>query len=349
MAYDATEYRLRLTEASAELTRATDLQDVLAASIDALCAIQAVSSAIILVGRGELGPYRCLAAKGMPTAEARRLMRTEFPLPLWGVLARALVSRRELIISEATGEARPQPQEFVWDYGESLLVHPACSPQGLAAIVLVGGRRKDAFAPGPVRDYLLTLARLAGMAILNSALHGELASVQERLVTLQVSSRELISGVDANTALQTIVSEASELRPDGAAWLHLVGLSGGKLRLHSRSGARAGELWSPVHDEAIRWVMEACQPIFFDPQHPVSQAPRWVHSGPALCVPVESLEEPVGALLVSTGHTDTMYVEEDMVMLRVLANHAAVLHSQRSAYSIDTRQYRMDWRTQIDM
>ena len=349
MAYDATEYRLRLTEASAELTRASDLQEVLAASADALCAIQAVSSAIILVGRGELGPYRCLAAKGMPAADARRLMRTEFPLPLWGVLARALVSRRELIISEAVGEARPQPQEFDWDYGESLLILPASSPQGLATIVLVGGRRKDTFGAGPVRDYLLTLARMAGLAILNSALHGELATIQERLVTLQVSSRELISGVDANTALQTIVSEAAELKQEGAAWLHLVGQSGGKLRLHSRSGARAVELWSPVHDEAVRWVMEACQPIFFDPQYPLSQSPRWVHSGPALCVPLETMDEPVGALLVSTGHTDNMYIEEDMVMLRVLANHAAVLHSQRSAYAIDTRQYRMDWRAQIDM
>ena len=348
MAFDTADHRFHLVEAGAELGRSADLQEVLATSVEVLCASEGVGSAIILLGRGELGPYQCRAARGMPLAEARRLMRREFPVPLWGVLARTLVSRRELIISNSSGEPRPQSQEFEWDYGESLLIHPACSLQGPAVVVLVGGRNGDSFADGQARDHILTLARMTGLAILNAALHKELAQIQERLVTLQVTSRELTTLVDTSTALQTVVSESAELKRDGAAWLHLPDPLGGALHLHSRSGGRAGELWSMVHDEAVRWVMEACQPIFFDPRHPLSQSPRWVHSGPALCVPLEVMEEPVGALLVSSGHPESMYIEEDMVMLRVLANHAAVLHSQRCPSAVDARQFRLNWKPRIE-
>jgi GAF domain-containing protein len=170
---------------------------------------------------------------------------------------------------------------------------------------------------------VFALVRIAANNILNAQLYQEATRFQEQLVTLQMISRVVAAATDVETVLSVVVREAADMMGDCLAWLFLRDSSVGTRRLYGQRGAVAFDTWGDVHQNAVTWVMRAGQPIFYHPDQPLAQSPVWVHSGPAMCVPLELNEDTIGALVIVSRNRQRVFVEEDMIVARTLANSAA--------------------------
>ena len=312
-----------LFEASAELGRSLNLEESLQTAAEAIYGLEGVSYVVIMVGEGEVGPYTCRAVRGLPGEVASRIQGREYQVPLWGVMARALVSRQPLIINDVVAEKRPRPGEFEWEVGGSLLLFPVVSGNEPCALIIVGTEEPQRFSVDGLGDVVFALARIAGHSILNARLYEEASRYQEQLVTLQMLSRLVASAASVKDVLDVVLREASELMGYSTTWLYLQDPATGTRELHGRQGAGAGEQWAPVHQDAVTWVMRAGQPIFYDPEQPLPPSPILNVSGPAICVPLEVNENPLGALVVVSPDHQRKFFEDDMVVLRTLANSAA--------------------------
>jgi GAF domain-containing protein len=312
-----------LFAASAELGRTLDLDDALRTAAEAIHGLSGGSYVVVMSGRGELGPYTCQAVSGLPTEVATRILYQTYPIPLWGIMARALVSRQPLVIDDVVAQMRPSAGEFDWDVGKSLLLFPVAGAGGPIALFVVGADEPGRFSADGLGDMVFALARIAANSILNAQLYQEATRSQEQLVTLQMISRVVASATNVETVLDVVVREAAEMMGDCHAWLFWQDGDEGTRRLYGHRGAVALDTWGAVHQDAVGWVMRAGQPIFYNPDQPLAQSPVWVHSGPAICVPLELNEDTIGALVIVSRNRQRIFTEEDMIVARTLANSAA--------------------------
>jgi len=311
-----------LFDASAELGRTLDLDDSFDTAAEAIKGLDRVSYVVVLTGRGELGPYTCNAVRGLPPDVANQVLGHEYPVPLWGVMARALVSRQPLVIDDIVSQNRPRAGEFNWDVmGGSMLLFPVCGATGPFALIIIGAAEPNAFSHGDLGDLVFALVRIASHSIQNAHLYREALRSQEQLVTLQVISRLVASSSQIEKVLDVVMREAAEVMGDSQVWLYLKDAGAGTRRLYSRP--KIADSWGPVHQDAAAWVIQAGQPIFYNPEYPLVQSPILVHSGPAMCVPLETEDETIGALVVSSYVLPRTFIEDDMIVLRTLANAAA--------------------------
>ena len=314
-----------LFQASAELGRTLDLDESLQTAAEAIYGLGGLAYVVILVGRGELGPYTCRAVRGLPPEVGARIYGKEYAVPLWGVMARALVSRQPLTIDDVVAQNRPQPGEFDWDIGGSVLLFPVTSANEPSALIIAGTQAPRQFGEGSLGDMVFALARIAGHSILNARLYQEATRSQEQLVTLQMISRVMASTPDIQAVLNVVVREASEIMGGSPAWLYIREPESGVDQLHGRAGMTSPELWTGVNQDAVAWVLRAGQPIFYDPQQPLAPSPILVDSGMAMCVPLEAGEDTIGALIVLSRDRRRVFIENDMIVLRTLANSAAAV------------------------
>ena len=114
-----------LFAASAELGRTLDLDESLQTAAEAIYGLGGLAYVVIMVGRGEVGPYTCQAVRGLPAEVAQRILGQTYPVPLWGVMARALVGRQPLIIDDVVVQQRPREGEFDWAVGGGLVLFPS--------------------------------------------------------------------------------------------------------------------------------------------------------------------------------------------------------------------------------
>ena len=68
--------------------RTLDLEESLQTSAEAIYGLGGLSYVVVFVGRSELGPYSCRAVRGLPSETIMDIMGREYPVPLWGVMAR---------------------------------------------------------------------------------------------------------------------------------------------------------------------------------------------------------------------------------------------------------------------
>ena len=313
-----------LFQASAELGRSLDLDESARTAAEAIYGIGGLSYVVVMLGRGELGPYTCRAVWGLPNDVAMQMIGRHYAAPLWGVMARALVSRQPLTIDDVVAQNRPRPGEFDWDVGASMLLFPISGADEVSGLILVGAEQPGHFSAGRSGDMVFTLARIASHSILNAQLYQSARRFQEHLVTLQMISCVVASARDAEALWDVVLREAMELLDGEPAWLFLQDASNSRGRLHSRPAPAAVAQWNSVHQEAIAWVLRAGQPLFYDPEHPLAPSPILIHTGPAICVPLEVDEETIGVLIVVSRARQRPFMEDDMIVLRTLANSAAV-------------------------
>ncbi|MCX6028737.1 MAG: GAF domain-containing protein [Chloroflexi bacterium] len=309
--------------ASAELGRTLDLDDALQTAAEAIHGLGGLAYVVVLVGRGELGPYTCRAVRGLPAEVATRILGQVYPVPLWGVMARALVSRQPLVIDDVAAQRRPQAGEFDWDVGNSLLLFPVAGASGVSGLFIVGAAEAGRFSADDLGDMVFALARIAANSILNAQLYLEATRSQEQLVTLQMISRVVASATQVEAVLDVVVREAAEMLGDCQAWLFLTDSVAGVGRLHGQQGALSLDTWGSIHQEVVTWVMRAGQPIFYHPDQPLAQSPVWMHTGPAMCVPLDLGENTIGALVIVSRNRQRVFMEDEMIAARTLANSAA--------------------------
>jgi len=317
-----------LFEASAELGRTLDLEESAETAAEAIFGLGDISYVVILTGRNELGPFTAAAVRGLPPEVAAQVHGHEYPVPLSGVMARALVGRQPVVIEDVAAQSRPRSDEFNWDTSSgSMLLYPVCSASGPFALLIVGSGQAGALARGRLGDLVFALASIASHSIQNAQLYGEAIRSQEQMVTLQAISRLVTSTARIEDVLDVVTREAADIIGDSQAWLYLKEAETTDGRLHGRP--RGTEGWGAVHQDAVSWVMRAGQPIFFNPALPLVASPILVHSGPAMCVPLEAESETLGAMMVASRKAQRAFVEDDMIVLRTLANAAAAaLHTR---------------------
>jgi GAF domain-containing protein len=165
------------------------------------------------------------------------------------------------------------------------------------------------------------LARIASHSIETAHLYAAGVRAQEQLVTLQSISRLAASARDVDEVLPVVLRETAEIMGDSQVWLWLAGEGGG--RLQSWAPPKGESAWTPVHQAALEYVLRAGQPIFYDPRIPVPPTPILLDRGAAMCAPVEGQSEPIGALVVVNRQPNREFTEEDMIVLRTVANAAA--------------------------
>jgi len=313
-----------LFQASAEMGRTLNLDESLQTAAEALYGLGGLSYVVILAGRGELGPYTCRAARGLAAEDLGRIVGRDYQIPLWGVMARSLVSRQLLVIDDTVVQGRPPAGEFDWDVGRSMFLFPVCGENEPTGLIIAGSPRVGQSGVDGFGDMAFALSRIAAHSILNAQLYQEATRFQEQLVTLQVISKVVASATDSEVLLGVVVREAGELMGGSAAWLYLHDPAE-ESKLYKWPTTLRSELWTTVHQDAVSWVLRASQPIFYDPQQPLSRSPILANSGPAVCVPLEAGDEPVGALVV-VGRHGRVFFEDDMIVLRTVANGATAAY-----------------------
>jgi GAF domain-containing protein len=248
-------------------------------------------------------------------------------------MARALVGRQPLVIDDVVAQQRPREGEFDWAVGGSMALFPVVGVDGPLALMLVGAEQAGRLGADGLGDMVFALARIAAHSVLNAQLYQEATRSQEQLVTLQMISRIVATTTEIESLLTIVVREAAAMVGDSDAWLlYQCDDADGSPRIYGQQGVTPLYAWSHIHQEAAAWVMRAAQPIFYHPEQPLAQSPVWVHSGPAMCVPLEIGDATIGALLIVSRKRERTFYEDEMIVARTLANSAAgALYTARLA------------------
>ncbi|HEX9118720.1 MAG TPA: GAF domain-containing protein, partial [Anaerolineae bacterium] len=319
-----------LVEAGAEMGRTLDFDESLQTAAEAIYGLGRLSYVIVMTGHGELGPYTALAARGLAPDMAAQVVGHEYAVPLWGVMARALVSRQPVVIDDIVGQGRRLAEEFNWDVeGGSVMLFPVCGANGPIVCLIAGSREPGRFSSGPESETVWALARIASQSIQNARLYQDAVRSQEQFLTLQVISRLVASNAPIETVLDVLLREVTEMMGAGPAWLYLRADGAGRRTLFSRPLTPV-DAWGSVDQNAVDWVLQAGQPIFYNAAQPLEQSPILVSNGPAMCVPLDAGDETLGALVLQSCGAQRFFIEDDMIVLRTLANAAAVaLHNRQ--------------------
>ena len=229
------------------------------------------------------------------------------------------------MIDDIVAQNRPRPGEFDWDVGRgSMLLFPVCGASGPSGLIMAGAAEPRAFSTGSLGDLVFALSRIASQSVQNAQLYQDAARSQEQLVTIQAISRLVASATQIEDVLEVVVHEAGQIMGGSQAWLLMRDVNSGASQLFGQSGPGGSDAWNAIHQDAVSWVMRVAQPIFYEPGQPIAESPILVHSGAAMCVPLEVNEDTLGALVVVSREHGRTFAEDDMIVLRTLTNAAAI-------------------------
>ena len=239
-----------LFEASAELGRTLDLEESAQTAAEAIFGLGGVAYVVILTGHSELGPFTAAAVRGLPPEIAAQVHGHEYAVPLWGVMARALVGRQPVVIDDVAAQSHPRPDEFNWDTRKgSMLLYPVCGASGPVALLILGASQAGALARGRPGDLVFALSSIASHSIQNAFLYGEVARSQAQLVTPQMITQMGISS-RLEDVVEAVVREATEMLGDSHVWMFLSD-AGGEAKLCGQSTRTAAEDWTESSQEAV--------------------------------------------------------------------------------------------------
>lgn len=328
------------------------LSDLILQMMDVLWQRSQFAFAALLLGESELGPYHYHEMRGI--IDARRYLKRQCPLPLWGELAHALVRRLDpeepdyLLIDDIGATNRPTPDEFPWmPRSGSLIILPLRKQSVAIGALILGRSRPEHFSDGELRLELAEFAAIAGRVIVGAQVQEELHERAGQLAGLQLFSRSIAAPVSFFGLLANIIEGITELMGAASVLLTfnrlLVGPQLLQLLLET-PGARTYQSLIGVGVVAIdeplalfarlyrllMWTVDAGQPLFLDPMQPVDSPEDLYYNetGRALMTPITIGDSPLGALYIEAPANQPGYDEGDMVVLRTATNALAIAVQQ---------------------
>ncbi len=306
------------------------------------------SYAALLLGESELGPYHYQDLRGV--VDARRYLKKQCPLPLWGELAHALVRRLDpdepdyLLVNDIAATGRPTPDEFPWlpRHGSLIILPLRKSTVAIGALVL-GRTNTEHFDDPELRWELVEFAATMARAVIGAQVQEELHARAEQLAGLQLFSRSLSTSMSFVGLLTNALEGIAELMGAASVLLafehsalppHLVQLLQKTPGVHTYQnliGISAVDTDEPSALFArlyrlLLWTIDASQPLFLDPTAPIDSIEdlNYNETGRALIAPINIGESPLGVLYIEAPPTAMGYDEGDMVVLRTATNTLAI-------------------------
>lgn len=337
-----------LYDTSRRLGQNLALREVLSLLVEILWRRQ-YGFVVILLGETELGPYVYHEMRGV--TDPLRFLGKQCPLPLWGELAHALVRRLDpeeadyVIISDLANSARPKPQEFPWlEHEGSMMIVPLRKDHIAMGALILGRRETNGFDDVESCVELVEIAGAAAMSLYNAQVRHELQDRADQLVGLQLFTRSLpitdslcdmlvatASGIaDLLVGVEVFVLILRKQLPDllsGGSLPHFINLPWTDLCILSNRPQPSGDLLHTSLHRLVMWTIEAGQALFFNPQQEYA-APEDLYyneAGQALLVPLSSGDDALGAILAVSRDPSRHFNENDMVVVRTMANIAAAV------------------------
>ncbi len=346
-----------LYDTSRRLGQNLALREVLNMLVDILWRRQ-YSFVVILLGETELGPYVYHEMRGV--MDPLRFLGKQCPLPLWGELAHALVRRLDpeeadyLIISDLANSGRPKPQEFPWlERDGSIMIVPLRKDHIAMGALILGRRETDGFDDVESCAELIEIAGAAAMSLYNAQVRHELQDRADQLVGLQLFTRllpiteplcDLLVAMAAGIAdllvgVEVFVLIQRKHLPDlvnGVPQLHFINLPWTDLCILSNRPQPSADLLHISLHRLVMWTIEAGQALFFNPQqeYATPEDLYYNEAGPALLVPLSSGEDALGAILAVSRDASRHFDENDMVVVRTMANISAAIIKLRLALPV---------------
>jgi len=327
------------------------LSEELSQLMDALWQRHSLAFAALVLGEAELGPYFYHDLRGV--LDARRYLKKQCPLPLWGELAHALVRPLDpeepdyLLIDDIAKEERPKPEEFPWmPRRGSVLFLPLRKENVAIGALILGGGAPHYFADPELRLELVEFAQIAARVVISAQIQEELQERSGQLVGLQLFTRLLAASQSSPRILSIVLNGIAELMRAttvlivfhraliGDALHRLAIETPGARSLHdlicvSRSESDPLLLLSQLQKLLI-WTTDAGQSLFLDPSQPLESPENLYYneSGQALITPITVGDAPLGAIYIEAAADAPAYSEEDMVVMRTAVNMVAIVLQQ---------------------
>ncbi len=307
--------------------------------LEALWHLPEIDSVAALLGEDELGPFRYVGMRGIDDPFA--FLGKESPIPLWGILAHALVHRPApgtldcLSINNILDEGKPLPEEFPWLPAQgSLLVVPLRGSGKTIGSVILYSRRIAAFRDENRQRFLYVTVGYLSRALLEIRIHEQSVRLVRHLLSLQLLTRTMSSLNSIESILGVLREESTDMF--GAVTVHLFLRSAPTVAgerptfcLYADPHSNEQEekfIRSPDLRRLLLWVTEAEQPLFVDPQMAI-QSPEALYyreNGHGLLVPIfGSAETAGGVLLLLTPAAARPFDEDDLTVVRTIANSAS--------------------------
>ncbi|MCB0117190.1 MAG: GAF domain-containing protein [Caldilineaceae bacterium] len=335
-----------LYQVTAQLNRESDLAGVIGVTLESLWHAVDLDFVAILLGDDELGPFHYAGVRGVDDPLA--VLGQECELPLWGTLAHALVNHPQdgepdyLVVDDIEAEARPTPGEFPWQAERgSLMIIPMRQTGRTEGAFLLGSQLRNHFSSEAARHFVYAIAGAAARAIQETQSRRQSVRWINQLISLQSLTHTITKTRDLDTILNVLYSELTDLF--GEADIRVVlnhterherlllaatPLDDGRFRLFTpqpRSADEDDKMASEDLLALVNWVMEAEQPLFFEPgTHPRDVTDFYYRaSGRGLMVPIGE-EKPDGVIYLSAPKRATPFEEGDLIVVRTISNSIAI-------------------------
>lgn len=354
-------YLRMLYEVNQQYTNLLPIREIARVAADAIQQLPEVEYVAVLTGEDELGPFRYVAAHNLPGDTGA--LNQDQALPLWGVLAQALVSRQTdperdyFIIRDTVREQRPKPEEFLWSVGPgSLLIVPMRRGDKAIGVIVAGSSQPNSLNNDSLAQYVRAIASNTARSIHEAQIREQSTRWIRQLVGLQALTHTFNRPQTLGEMLNTLNAELTELFSLAEVRIFLdpltfrtqdlpltpeyLGVSPGERCLALYVGGERetdpGLLSNPRLLRLTQWSMAADQPLFFD----LSDLSReegentawdldldelyYRSTGRALVVPIGQ-EQGAGAILIISDEAMPTLEESDLIVMRTIANSVSIL------------------------
>lgn len=350
-----------LYDITSQLHEQASLDQVIELMMDAMWQKSPLSFAVVILGDTELGPYHYQNMRGV--SDSWRFLGRECPFPLWGLLARALIPHLNpdkpdyLIVDDMHTEHRPLQEEFPWMKLEgSLMILPLRIHKAVTGALLLGRSEVHGFENADLCEDYAEISQSAARALQLAQMYQELDKRVSQLVGLQLFTRSMtgVQGFDpiidgltqgvvdmVGKAMVHIILDERSIYAENQARQAALGentraavgqplLDIPTLNVYMSSTVehqKLTDLPAPVN-RLVGWTMQAGQPVFYDPNE-VESAEQFYYNetGRALLVPIVNNDRTIGVMHVVAPDRAQPFDEGDMVVLRTIANTAAMMLS----------------------
>jgi GAF domain-containing protein len=314
-------------------------------TIETLWQLPEVAIAAILLGENELGPFHYMGIRGVDNPLG--YMSQTCPLPLWGVLAYALVHRTEVgevdcvAIDDIQAGEKPQIEEFPWLPAQgSLLILPLRGRGNTIGAAVLYAKQPGAFRSMDRQRFLYVLGSYISRSLHEARTHDQSLRWARHLVSLQLLTRTMSSAKSIESIQDILCEECQDLFGTIAVHLFLQSAEGttvGDAPLRLFAGVHISQseeqfVHSPNLRQLLAWVMEAEQPLFVEPQAALlrSHDLYYQESGHSVLVPILGINDRAGGVLILVTPTEARpFDENDLIVIRTIANSASVAISNR--------------------
>jgi GAF domain-containing protein len=342
-----------LSTISEQINQETSLTGVVHVAVESIWQSADIDFVAVLLGEDELGPFRYIGLRGVENPLA--LIGQKSNLPLWGLLAQALVNHPHdnepdyLMVRDIATEARPEPDEFPWSSRTgSLMIIPMRHSTKTLGAILIGSRIPNYLCSGSLCTYLYTIGKITTIAIQEAQTRQQSNRWVQQLISLQAFTRTIIRTYQADSVLVLLNNELLDLFGDVQIRIFLVGMHIGdgakalavpplttemqkgwpSLQLYAALPPTEEErqtLWSSEVMKLVKWVLAAEQPLFFNPADPLDDNADFYYraNGRGVLIPIGE-EKSVGVIYISAPTRVAPFEESDLIVMRTIANSAAI-------------------------